>query len=250
MRLVRWLLALCGMAFAHAASAYEYPLQFTPPAGAVGIVVAGYDFNGDTVTGDCSYHTVHGGSGRGGGYKSITTYYNQTCTWDLYGNLLSTVVGAPTIPAPLAKRGTKTIYAINARDGRAGTDSALPLGGFVGTIGPHYSWHTSNAHLDLPQARFTFTLHLRSDGEMPLIVGNVSATSLIAKATVRKTTCIATIAPPKGCAITVVYDPTSLMSPTGLAYDTLTVAVTSNAGQANDFVRSYTISVRIGDGAG
>ncbi len=247
MQRIKWLVLLCGMTFAHAAAAYEYPLQFPPPPGALGIGVAGYSFSGDTVVGNCSYHTTHSGSGRGGGYKSITTYYYQTCTWDLFGNLLSTVAGAPTAPAPLAVRGTKTIYAVNAADGRTGTDTKLSLGGFVGTIGPHYTWHTSNAYLGLAQALYVFPLRLRSDGDTPLTITAVTPSSLIAKVSLRRTTCVGTIAPGKGCMIVVGYDPNALTSPTGLAYDTLTITVTSTAGQATDFVQRFTISVRIGD---
>jgi hypothetical protein len=46
------------------------------------------------------------------------------------------------------------------------------------------------------------------------------------------------------CSVTVIYDPTKLSSATGLAYDTLTIGVTSDAGQASDFVQSYTIVVK------
>ncbi|TMQ21798.1 MAG: hypothetical protein E6K82_14655 [Candidatus Rokuibacteriota bacterium] len=65
----------------------EYSLQFTPASGARGLVVAGYALaadlvRGTIVVGNCSYYTVHSGSGRGGGYRTTTTYYNQTCTWD------------------------------------------------------------------------------------------------------------------------------------------------------------------------
>ena len=64
-------IALLG-ALASPALAHEYPLQFTPAAGARGLVVAGYKITGNTVTGTCSYHTVTSGSGKGGGYRSIT----------------------------------------------------------------------------------------------------------------------------------------------------------------------------------
>ena len=43
------------------------------------------------------------------------------------------------------------------------------------------------------------------------------------------------------CDVTVTYDPTQLRSPTGLAYDTLDISVTSDSGQAYDFVQRYTI---------
>jgi len=66
-------LALCCVAFAGVADAYEYRLQFTPNPGSRGLVVAGYAFDGSTVVGNCSYYTVHSGSGRGGGYRTIKT---------------------------------------------------------------------------------------------------------------------------------------------------------------------------------
>src|SRR2546425_12716643 len=80
------------------AFAHEYPLQFTPGAGARGLVVAGYQITAGTVTGTCSYYTVTSGSGRGGGYRTIRRDYNQTCTWDLTGNLLSVTSGPPGPP--------------------------------------------------------------------------------------------------------------------------------------------------------
>src|SRR5712675_345999 len=103
--------AFCLVVCAQMAWAHEYPLQFTPNAGARGLVVAGYAFNGNTVVGNCSYYTVHSGSGRGGGYHTTTTHYNQTCTWDLFGNLLTIAAGATTAPTPLYTSGTQTVYA-------------------------------------------------------------------------------------------------------------------------------------------
>ena len=47
--------------------------------------------------------------------------------------------------------------------------------------------------------------------------------------------------------VTVTYDPTKLRTATGLAYDTLTIGVTSDAGQTPDFVQSYTITVKRSD---
>jgi hypothetical protein len=45
----------------------------------------------------------------------------------------------------------------------------------------------------------------------------------------------------------VIYDPTKLRTATGLAYDTLTIGVTSDAGQTLDFIQSYTITVKLSD---
>jgi hypothetical protein len=93
------------------AGAYEYLLQFTPNPGARGLTVVGYGFTGNRVFGACSYYVVSGGgSGRGGGYHSHTTRYNQICLWDLFGGLVSVAPGAPTAPAPLSTTGGVTIY--------------------------------------------------------------------------------------------------------------------------------------------
>ena len=60
-------------------------------------------------------------------------------------------------------------------------------------------------------------------------------------AQVTSTTCAGEIPVGSTCDVTVAYDPTRLQSPTGLAYDTLDLAVASDAGQVHDFVQSYTI---------
>ena len=234
----------CLLFFAQLGKGTEYPLQFTPNAGYRGLVVAGYSLSGKTVTGNCSYYTVHSGSGKGGGYHTVTTYYNQTCTWDLYGNLLSMVQGAPAVPAPLYKNGTQTVYALNASGEYTGSDSNLPYGGFVNTPGSHYTWQTSNAYMVLTQSLYTFTAVLASDGDLPLNILAVGASVLSGKAAVNSTNCVGQTPVGSTCSITVTYDPTKLRSATGLAYDTLTIAVTSDAGQGHNFVQSYTITVK------
>ena len=65
------------LGFAHVASAYEYRLQFTPQSGARGLVVAGYEFNGSTVIGNCSYDTTSPCSGRG--CHTVTVHHDNTC---------------------------------------------------------------------------------------------------------------------------------------------------------------------------
>ena len=230
--------------FAQIGKGTEYRLQFTPNAGYRGLVVAGYSLSGNTVTGNCSYYTVHSGSGKGGGYHTVTTYYNQTCTWDLYGNLLSMAQGAPAAPAPLYKNATQTVYGLDANGHYTGTDSNLPYGGFVNTPGSHYTWQTSNAYMVLTQSLYTFTAVLASDGDLPLNVSAVTAGAVSGKATVNSTNCVGQTKAGLTCSITVTYDPTKLRSATGLAYDTLTIAVTSDAGQGHNFVQSYTITVK------
>jgi hypothetical protein len=236
-------LALCTVLFAAVAAAHEYPLQFTPNAGYRGLVVAGYYFSGDTVVGNCSYYTVHSGSGKGGGYHTVTTHYDQTCTWDFTGNLLSVAQGAPAVPAPLYVNGTQTVYAANGTE-YAGTDASLPFKGFVNTPGSHYTWLTSNAYTVLQQQLYTITVSLVSDGDLALNVTAVDASALLAKAALVSTTCVGQIAQGATCSITATYDPRKLQSATGLAYDTLTIGVTSDAGQASNFVQSYTVVVK------
>jgi uncharacterized repeat protein (TIGR03803 family) len=223
-----------------------HPLQFTPAAGYRGLVLAGYEVVADpavgyAVIGNCSYYTVHSGSGRGGGYRTTTTHFDQTCRWDLYGNLLTVTPGAPAAPVPLSVSGTRTIYASNASGVYTGTDAALPLGGFVYTPGSHFAWLTSSAYMVLPQTLYTLTAILQSDGDLPLRVFSVRATALNGAATVSSTTCTGSIPVGSTCAVTVVYDPTRLRSATGLAYDTLDISVVSDTGQIHDFVQSYTI---------
>ena len=236
---------VCFVVLAGVAGAHEYPLQFTPNAGYRDLVVAGYRFDGNTVVGNCSYHTAHAGSGKGGGYHSLVTRYNQTCTWDLYGNLLSVARGLPNEPPPLSINGAQTIYALNPTGASTGIDSKLPQGGFVDTPGSHYSWLTSNAYTVLQtQALYTVTATLSSDVDRSLIISAAEAGAVHAGAAVAGSTCIGETLVGATCSVTVIYDPTKLSSATGLAYDTLTIGVTSDAGQASDFVQSYTIVVK------
>ena len=235
---------LCLAVCATAAKAHEYPLQFSANSGARGLVVAGYSYNGNTIVGNCSYYTVQSGSGRGGGYHSTTTYYNQTCVWDFFGNLLSITPGAAAIPTPLYINGSQKVYATNGAGDFTGVDSSLPTGGFVNTPGSHYTWQTSSAYAVIPQALYTFTVTLKSDGDLPLEISNVEATALLGKVTVNRGTCIGQIAVGMTCSATITYDPSKLRSATGLAYETLDISVISDAGQAADFVQSYTVVLK------
>jgi hypothetical protein len=238
-------LFLSAAAFVPVAAAHVYLLQYTPNSGARGLVVAGYQLSGNTVIGNCSYYTVHSASGKGGGYHTTTTYYNQTCAWDFYGNLLSVVAGAPVAPAPLYTIGTQTIYASNANGVTTGTDTTLPQHGFVNTPGSHYTWTTSNAYQVLQSKVYSFSITLLSDGDLPLTVAASEASAIRAKVAMSSTTCTGAIPVGATCSITVTYDPTRLRSTTRLAYDTLTVGVISDAGQIHDFVQTYTINVPV-----
>ena len=229
-------LALPGIAAAH-----EYPLSFTPNSGARGLVVAGYQFQGNVVVGNCSYYTSRSSGGRGG--HTIITHYYQTCSWDLYGNLLGITAGAPVAPAPLYTSGTQTVYALGPSGSFTGSDTALTQHGFVNTPGSHYSWGTSNASAVIPQAPYHFVATLKSDGDIPLSVSAVDASAINAPVTLGKSNCsVGPITVGATCVINVTYNPTKLCSPpSGLTYDTLTLRLTTDAGQASDFVQGYTI---------
>jgi hypothetical protein len=175
------------------AFAHEYPLQFTPAAGARGLVVAGYQIVGNTVTGTCSYYTVTSGSGKGGGYHTVTTYHNQTCTWDLIGDLMSVVPGAPTAPPVLYTDGTKTVYASNDTS-ITGSDSALqPYHGYVDTPTAHYTFAPFTAPTG-PSAQ-TITLTLMSDGDLMLDISAVTETTALARSQMVSTNCVAELPP-------------------------------------------------------
>ncbi len=231
--------------------AYEYPLQFTPNPGGRGVVVVGHEMDSTGVLGDCSYYTVAAAaSGRGGGgglaFRAMHRRFDQTCRWDLYGNLLSVTPGLAPRRGALYTNGTQFVFATGINGGYTGTDTKLPNGGFVNTPGSHYTWVTSNAYQVLPQAVTSFSLTLKSDGDFPLnVTGAPSLTSLVSKVAVTNNTCTGAIAVGSTCSITVSYDPTGLNTPSGLAYDTLTVGIVSDAGQASEFIQSYTLQVAV-----
>lgn len=241
------LAVVSALGLSQAASGYEYPLQFTPNSGARGLVVAGYAFAPTGVTGNCSYYTQHSGSGRGGGYKTVKTYFNQTCSWDKYGNLLSVTPGAPVVPTPLTTRGTETIYAVAPGNKYTGSDSAGGLHGFVFTYSAHYSWTTPATPLVLPQAPYQVTATLVSDGDYALVVAKVTASALLGKVTILSNSCKGKIPVATTCSVVVNYDPTAIISngdvANPLAYDTLRIGLVASAGVAPDFEQSYTIQI-------
>ena len=241
MKKALWLLALA----APSAGAVEYPLQFSPVGNIRNVVVAGYAFQGSNVVGDCSYEYFQSGSGRDPQGKWVAV--PLTCTWDAYGALLGSQSGEPAAPAPLWVNGTQTVYATDGGNNYAGVDSSLsPNKGFVFTYGSHYHWVTPNTYQVLSkQTPITITLTLASDGDVPLNVSSVTASALTAKIHVRSTTCTGAVAIGATCTVSLKYNPFLLGSPSGLAYDTITVHLNSDAGQTNDFVQSFTITVRV-----
>jgi hypothetical protein len=76
---------------------------------------------------------------------------------------------------------------------------------------------------------------------MPLTISSVRVSALRGGTSVAGTTCSGQVPVGSTCSVSVTYDPTHLQSPTGLAYDTLDIAIVSDAGLLHDFVQSYTI---------
>lgn len=245
-------LALMSLGTAHA---YEYPLQFTPPPGAKNISVVGYTLTADGgVTGLVHYAITRCSSGRGA--HCVTTQYDYTATWDSFGHATGLVAGAPTAPPPLYVDGTRTIYADNGTN-QTGSDAAI-LGadkGFVNTPSPHYTWLSQSGQiLVIPHAPYSFSVSLLSDGDFPVDVAQVAASvapsgtlsGVPNQGTVTVTDgCGPSIAPVTTCAYTVTYDPTTIRctgSTQGLAYTTLTLTLSTNAGQTFDFTQIYTVT--------
>jgi len=237
------LVAFCLLGISRLAVAYEYPLQFKANPGYRGLVVAGYKFQGSNVVGNCSYFTVSGGgSGKGGGgNRGPAKNYAQTCTWDLHGNLLSITPGAPAVPAPMYTKGTQVVYAVNANGDYTGTDMHLPARGFVSSAGSHYSWQTPSNGAVLYQFVYTLTATLKSDGDVPVNISSVAVGALHGAAVLKHTDCNGAIDVGSKCSITLTYDPTQLTSTDERATDTLRIDLTSDAGEAHDFIENFTI---------
>jgi hypothetical protein len=235
------LAAFCLAGISQAAFAYEYPLQFKPNAGYRGLIVAGYQIEGNTVIGNCSYYTVSAVSGKGGGGRAPAKTYAQTCTWDLHGNLLHMAAGAPKAPAPLYTKGSQIVYALDANGNYAGTDSKLPERGFVNSPGSHYTCLTPSNAAVLQQIVYTLTATLKSDGDMPVNISDVQVSALNGVVTLKETKCKGEINVGDKCSITVSYDPTNVTGANGVGSDTLRIDLTSNAGAAHDFVQNFTV---------
>lgn len=232
------------------AQAYEYKLQFSA-AGALGLVVAGYEFSGTTVVGNCSYYTMSASSGRGG--HSVRTNHFNTCTWDLYGNLVSLapVTGVMPAPPPITTTGTEIVYAISGT-GTTGQDTRGF--GFVNTRSAHYTWETpSGGYAVIPYAVHPITATLISDGDFALQFTGANVTPSISgyitpapgTATVSATTCTNPVAVGKTCSVTVVYNPTSIQctgSPYGYAYTRINLSLVTDAGVNSDFTEGFTIT--------
>ena len=130
-----------------------------------------------------------------------------------------------------------------------GADTAIFQAGFVNVRSAQYAWTTpSGGYLFLAgQVKTDITLTLQSIGDLPLAVAKISPTAAIGKAKVKSSTCTPAggVAPGASCTIVVTYDPTAI--PGGddpyTAYDTLTVKITSNSGQAPVFTESIEVPI-------
>lgn len=233
------------------AHAYEYTLQFTPQPGARGLTVAGYQFSGNTVVGNCSYYTVSAGSGRGS--HSTTTYHYNVCSWDLFGNLVSLapVTSPPVAPAVLSTTGTEIIYAVS---GGSSTGHDTRGFGFINTPSSHYTWQTFNGgYAVIPYAVYSITASLTSDGDYPLNISGATVTPSVSgtitpspgTAAVASSTCTGSVAVGATCSVTVNYDPTSIKctaSPYGYAYTNIALSLVSDAGANSEFTQGFTIT--------
>jgi hypothetical protein len=248
MKRLLWTLILLG---AHIAYAYEYKLQFTPRAGAYGLVVAGYQFNSNTVVGNCSYYTVSVGSGRGA--RGTRTYRYNTCSWDLFGNLISLtpVRSSPVAPQPISQTGTEIVYAVN---GTSSTGHDTRGFGFVSTPSSHYAWQTVNGgYAVIPYAVYKITATLISDGEFPLDFDGATVASSISgyitpspgTATVSASTCASSVPAGSTCSVTVSYNPTTIKCTSdayGYAYTKIDLSLITDAGANTDFTQGFTIT--------
>lgn len=238
----------CAMLTAGAAGAYEYPLQFTPPPNAQGLMVAGYSIQGSTVVGNCSFHITTSGSGRGGG--SHTTYFNQTCSWDIFGSLQTIVSGAPTAPTPISDVNGVVTYAVDGAGDSTGRDNPKAMG-FVNKLSAQYVIDKANGgYLFLPsRSPVLIDLPIKSVGDYALKVTGISATGT-AIMTVKANHC-GKVAPGAACTVTVKYDPTNI--PKGdnpyTYYDHIAISLVSNSGQAYAFTETVEVPIPAGGGA-
>jgi hypothetical protein len=253
----RVLFTLMSLLVVDAASAYEFPLQFTAASNARGLTVIGYHFAGNVVTGDCSYYTVSACSGRG--CHPITTHYYNNCTWGLTGNLLSVAAGEPPAQSPLYTSGTEAVYAV----GGSSTTGLDTRGfGFVDTPAAHYSWQTPNdGNAVIPRALYLVSATFVNDGDLGLSLGSPSVVAQIygtltpspGSASISGNSCPSTLAPGSTCTVTVSYDPTTIActnSPYGYAYTGIALSLSTNSPTSVDFVERFTVTgVPICDGS-
>ena len=158
----------------------------------------------------------------------IVPHYNS-CSWDLFGNLISLtpVSSAPVAPQPISQTGTEIVYAVSGTSS-AGRDTRGF--GFVDTPFSYYTWHTANGgYAVIPYAVDAITASFISDGDFSLNLTGATVTSAVTgaytpspgTATVSGSTCPSSVPVGSTCSVTVSYDPTTIVctwSPYGYGY--------------------------------
>jgi hypothetical protein len=82
---------------------------------------------------------------------------------------------------------------------------------------------------------------LKSDGDGPVDISSVTVSALHGVATLKQTDCDGAVAVGSKCSIALTYDTTKLASSKGLVTDTLRIDLTSDAGEAHDFIQNFNI---------
>ncbi len=207
--------------------------------------VAGYIFNGDTVEGNCSYYTV--ASPRGG-----RTNHYQSCTWDLFGNLVSTtpMSSEPIAPPVLSTNGTEIIYAVL---GSSSTGQDTRGFGFVSTPSAHYSWQTvNNGYADIPFAPYTIKVTLISDGDFPLVFDSANVTTSGSyytpsggRAAITANPCPSSVPAGSTCSLTITYHVKSIgctTSPYGFGYTGIELSIITDSEMTTKWSERFTVT--------
>lgn len=249
--------AILLLGLAGASRGYEYPLQYTAPAGYHLGPVIGLQINADgSVNGSIYIYKQY--CGRGGcGPVTSPTYLDGK--WDAQGNLLTTGPGqAPTQPI-LSTNGTKQIYA-QVGSTTTGHDTSGHGFGFVARPASHYTWNSYTYEyicgvyycLDYVTVASgssqvvswapptTFLIQLVSDGDLPLNITSFSSqvslqgygtvgvgkvTNVVGAAvtnpgdgSIEAAPCGASVAPGQTCGLAVTFDPSGVTSPASTGY--------------------------------
>jgi len=166
----------------------------------------------------------------------------------------------PALRAPRAasyQNGTEIVYSTS---GASTTGLDTRNFGFVDTPSSHYTWQTPNgSDAVIPDAAHVITATLISDGDFDLsftgaTVGSQAFGTLTptpGDAIVADTSCGSAVPTGTTCAVTISYDPTTIMctySPYGYAYTGIDLALATDAGANKDFTQRFTVTgVRICD---
>jgi len=217
--------------------------------------------NNLTVTGNVKYYTTPSGCR----YVCPRTYYNFIATWDGQGNFLNQTAGSLPAEPVLFVNGTEYAYAQLGSSTTGATPAATGPFGFLATPASHYTWGAVTVHppayvvnagyIIAPYSSpAVFDIELASDGDLPLNITStitqvvVSGSYTNGTGTVRSITgsCLAgPVLPGTSCIITVTFDPSTIIStgsPYGYAYNNMTLALASDAGNLPDWFTHFTIT--------